>query len=615
MKDQSGLRRISIICFFLMLVMLIVHVQILVAFNRQTVNVHGNDSSSNAYMEINSRENSTSSWLKRGFRMKNNPPVDLTGQTIDQNLYNNSGDVIQEWSLRINITGDCFINQAWNGEVEIHQYTGSKQEAVQKLNLQDYVLEDVKLDYFYDGDLLIPLQEGDYVLYFPSERYTEMPVRSRESVRIGMIFYYLKELDLSDYDLTVHFHRSFTQGWSFIAFIAAAALWVLSSVVYGTSTVIYRNAQKQMELRKSGLSYMSGLYEAIYIINLPGDEISPVSPGDYIEDLRAKISSARELLQIAVRDDADENYMDSTLAFVNTDTLADRLTDRESIIWEFVSRLHGWCRFRFFAMDRTEGKSLENVIFAVQDINDERSEKQRLTERLEKAESAFIAGSTFLSDASRDLQAPVKDILALDERILQESDPGKVRGYAEDIRSTADRMLTLISAMAHRAEAEKGKGKAAAKPYSLRQLAAEAIEAVRPMAEKKGIRPETDIAEGIPDTLTGDAEKLKEVIVSLTANAISHSDEGSVRLSVFGKKTANETVHLLFSVQALPEDGEPPVSISGGKAVQAYPDLDLEVAGTLLESMGSGLKSVRSADDWKDVYFEIDQTIAEELKQ
>ena len=69
MKDQSFLRRISIILFVVMLVMFIVHVQILVHFNQQVITVHGNDSTGSAYMEINDRENSTSSWLKREFLM------------------------------------------------------------------------------------------------------------------------------------------------------------------------------------------------------------------------------------------------------------------------------------------------------------------------------------------------------------------------------------------------------------------------------------------------------------------------------------------------------------------------------------------------------------------
>ena len=82
---------------------------------------------------------------------------------------------------------------------------------------------------------------------------------------------------------------------------------------------------------------MSELYEAIYIINLPADEITPVSTGDMIEGLRSKYSSAKELLRTAVREDADSRDLDAVLAFVDTDTLPDRLKGRESVVCEFVS--------------------------------------------------------------------------------------------------------------------------------------------------------------------------------------------------------------------------------------------------------------------------------------
>ena len=610
MKDQNRFKRISIICFIVMLVMFIVHVQILVTFNRKVLNVHGNDSSSPAYMDINTRGQSTSRWEKRDYPLTEDRTVTLFGETIDQTLYNNSGDSIRDWGLRINIAGDCFINQAWTGEVEIHQFVGSDQEQVQRINLQDYALDDVKLAYRYDGDLLIPLQKGDYLIYFPNEYYTEMPVRSGDKVTIGMIFYYLEELDLSDYDLTIHFNRGFHQGWSFIPFIAAAVLWVLALVMHGTSIMIYRNTQKQRELRKSGLSYMSELYEAIYIITLSTGEITPVSSGEYIEKLRQKHRNAKDLLDAAVRGDADENELDATLAFVDTDTVAERLKDRDSITHEFLSSIHGWCRFRFFAMDRTEGKPLDNVIFAVQDINDERSEAQNLMERLERAEAATTASNSFLSGASRDLQAPVKEVLALDEQILGEADPQKIREYAERIHGTADRMLYLINGLAHRAEAVREKGKAAVKRYSLKQIAAEAVEAVQPMAEKKQIRLETEIQENIPDALIGDAEKLKEATASLLANAVSHGSDGTVRLSVFGK-ILGETVHLLVSIRALPEKEAFSAGPVDGKAVRADSDLDLEVAGAVLASLGSELKSVRSTDAWKDLYFEIEQQAAD----
>ncbi|MBR3334933.1 MAG: hypothetical protein IKG23_11635, partial [Clostridia bacterium] len=46
------------------------------------------------------------------------------------------------------------------------------------------------------------------------------------------------------------------------------------------------------------------------------------------------------------------------------------------------------------------------------------------------------------------------------------------------------------------------------------------------------------------------------------------------------------------------------------KPARVRPDLDLEVAGSLLAFLGSELKSVNTADAWKDMYFEIDQQTA-----
>ena len=40
------------------------------------------------------------------------------------------------------------------------------------MSLQNYQLEDVTFEHRYDGDLLIPLQKGDYVIYYPSARFS-----------------------------------------------------------------------------------------------------------------------------------------------------------------------------------------------------------------------------------------------------------------------------------------------------------------------------------------------------------------------------------------------------------------------------------------------------------
>jgi len=609
MKDQAALRRISIICLIAALVMFVVHVQILVMFNQTGQTVQGNDSTAGAYMNIDFRGNSTSRWEKRDFPLSEDQTVNLIGQTVDGVLANNSGDTIQDWSLRINITGDCFVNQAWTGEMEIHQFVGTDREAVQQLNLQDYRLEDITLQYRYDGDLLIPLQKGDYILYHPNLHNMEMPLKNKETVTIGMIFYYLGDLDLSDYTLNMHFHRDFTQGWSFFAFIALAFLWFLSAVICGTSAYAYRNARKQLEMRKSGLSSMSELYKVIYIVNLPADELTPVSASDYLEQLRPKYAGAKELLVNAIREDAAEAYLEAAVSFVNLDTLPERLKDRDSVVCEFFGKNYGWCSIRFFAMDRAEGNLLENVIFTVQDINEDRTEMQKTADRLAEAESVSLANRAFLSGASRDLREPVRELLALDERLLGETDPEKIRAHAWSIHGLAERMLLLIDGMADRASLEAGAVRPAAEPYSLSRLIREVFSASRPAAESRGIPLDLEVTESIPDELLGDAPRLKEVIVSLMAGALRCGGQGSVKLSVFGR-ILEEKVHLLFSVRFAPEDPVSAGSLPEGETGGPRPGLDLEIARSLLSCLSSDLKFVPSADAWQEVYFELDQVIA-----
>ena len=322
MIDQNRLRRASVVLFLLSLVVLVIHLESLIGFNRHIFRVHGNDSSRNVQMEINSRADSTSTWLKRDFKLDDGRVVDLTGQTIDGTLRNQSQDAIKDWELQINITGDCYINQAWNGEVEIHQFVGTENEKVQRLNLQNYQLEDVAFEKFYDGDLLIRLQKGDYVIYYPNAGFSEMPIAGGSDVKIGVIFYFLDELDLSDYDLQFHFHRRFTQGITFYIFVALVVLWLLSVIIAVSGMLAYRRAVKEMELRKSGIFSMSDIYDAIYIIRLATGEMTPVSVDERIERERPKDQTAKVLLTDMVNRDAEEKYRERILAFVDTDTLA-----------------------------------------------------------------------------------------------------------------------------------------------------------------------------------------------------------------------------------------------------------------------------------------------------
>ena len=598
MIDQHRLRRLSVILFFLSLVMLVIHLETLVRFNRREIHVQGNNSSDVVGMAIDARAGSTSTWLKRSFVLDDGREVDLIGQTIDGTLRNGSRETLKDWELRINIVGDCYINQAWNGEVEIHQFVGTEKETVQRMNLQDYRLEDVTFEHRYDGDLLIPLQKGDYVIYYPSTRFSEMPIYGGGDAKIGVIFYYVDALDLSDYELVFHFHRSFSQGFTFYAAAALFGLWTLTMTVSGASTLAYRRAMKEMELRKSGIFSMSDIYDLIYLIHLPTGEMTPVSVDEKVERARPKNRTAKEMLTDMVMRDAEDRFQERMLEFVDTDTLAERLKDRNSVAIEFASRQYGWCEIRFCAMDRVKGSTVENVVFAVQNINDEKKEQEAVVQQIEAAQSASESKAVLVDSIADGLQKPLQGLAALNDRILRESGEEAVKGYARSARSTARRLLVLADGLVDGFAVETGGLQPAAEVYSLRQVLTDTLQIILPLAEENRCALSLDAAEALPDQLRGDARMLREVLVNLMSSSLFQAEGGSLQLAVYGKPL-DDRIHLLFSVRGL----------SNPEAVRTDPGLSNEVVNALLTGMGSALRTVKSPAGHSEVYFELEQPV------
>ena len=607
MMDQNRLRRLGVVLFILTLAMLVIHMESLIRFNRQEFRLHGNEVSRGIQMDIDARADSTSSWLKRSFLMDDGKTVDLIGQTIDGTLVNQSADAIQDWELRINILGDCYINQAWNGEVEIHQFTGTDREVVQRLNLQNYQLEDVQFEYRYDGDLLIPLQQGDYVIYYPSARFSEMPINGGDDVKIGVIFYYLNDLNLSDYDVQIHFHRYFTQGVTFYVFVGLAALWLLAMTLSGAGTLAYRRAMKEMELRKSGIFCMSDIYDLIYIIHLPTGEMTPVSVNDKMEKERPKNKTAKELLTDMVKRDAEDKYRDLMLTFVDTDTLAERLSVRDSIATEFKSAQYGWCSLRFYAMDRVEGKPIENVVFTVQDINEEKQEQEAIIQRIEEAKSVNEAKALFMDNIADDLQKPLEHMMALNDRILRESGDDAVKGYARGARCAADRLLMLTNGIADGFGMESGEIRPA-EAYSLRALLTDSLRAMLPLAEHHGLTMALDVAEGLPDGLEGQPRIMREILVVLMSGLLHRAQGGSMQLAVYGKALEGK-IHLLVSVRVLSEACPASDGPDAPGETTGLTGLSEEVVSKLLKGVGSTLKTVRAPAGRMEQYFEIEQRV------
>ena len=155
-------------------------------------------------------------------------------------------------------------------------------------------------------------------------------------------------------------------------------------------------------------------------------------------------------------------------------------------------------------------------------------ENVRLEERSRLLEEANRVKSEFLANMSHELRTPLNAIIGFAE-FLADGKPGgvnpKQKELLEDILNSGKHLLQLISDILDMTKVLTGEMQLHPERFSLRTAIEETCAAFDPMAQKKGIHIDVDIAHEIGDVML-DREKFKQLLYNLLSNAIKFNHEG-----------------------------------------------------------------------------------------
>ena len=185
---------------------------------------------------------------------------------------------------------------------------------------------------------------------------------------------------------------------------------------------------------------------------------------------------------------------------------------------------------------------------AYRQLNEHEAEIRRLFEEAERArsiaEEADAAKSSFLSTVSHELRTPLTSVLGfakiikrrLEDRIfpLVQSEDKKVRQTIQQIEdnlgvvvSEGERLTKLIDDVLDLAKIEAGKLEWHMEPVSMGEIVDRATAATASLFEQKGLRLIREVDEDLPQ-ITGDRDRLIQVVINLISNAVKFTDTGSV---------------------------------------------------------------------------------------
>ncbi|MFI1393557.1 HAMP domain-containing protein [Streptomyces sp. NPDC020681] len=161
--------------------------------------------------------------------------------------------------------------------------------------------------------------------------------------------------------------------------------------------------------------------------------------------------------------------------------------------------------------------------------------RKELEERAQQLSRTSMYKSEFLANMSHELRTPLNSLLILAQLLAQNLEGNlteKQVDYAEVIHSAGSDLLQLINDILDLSKVEAGKMDVHAEAFPLHQLL-EYVEATfRPVASEQELEFRVIPGPGIPDTITTDESRLRQVLRNLLSNALKFTEWGRVDLHV-----------------------------------------------------------------------------------
>ena len=180
--------------------------------------------------------------------------------------------------------------------------------------------------------------------------------------------------------------------------------------------------------------------------------------------------------------------------------------------------------------DPITGKVQE--IATVVDITDQKRAAEELRDAKEAAERASQAKSAFLAMMSHEIRTPMNGVIGMTSLLLDSPLTREQRDYAETIRASGETLLTIINDVLDFSKIESGRLELENEVFPVRDCIEGALDLLATKAAEKRIDLLYEIADGVPQTVRGDATRLRQILVNLLGNAIKFTDHGEVALSV-----------------------------------------------------------------------------------
>jgi signal transduction histidine kinase/ActR/RegA family two-component response regulator len=162
----------------------------------------------------------------------------------------------------------------------------------------------------------------------------------------------------------------------------------------------------------------------------------------------------------------------------------------------------------------------------------------------QRAEAASQAKSRFLAVMSHEMRTPLNGIIGMTGMLKKTGLNERQKQLVEPIYRSGHNLLTIINDVLDLSRIEAGKVVLLQAPFDPRDCFAATVALFGAQAAEKNLSLDLVMAGNMPNFVTGDESRLRQVCVNLIGNALKFTQKGGVTLSVCAEPVGERHVRL-----------------------------------------------------------------------